>query len=111
MLVISRSTNKGEYDPYDWATGIVPSATEYDKAAIYSLSHQDGGASVSFYAPDGSVVLEKDTTNPNAMQVAGYKVILRRNTQITYDYGVLDMIFPGGPASASGVSDYDEIAP
>ncbi len=111
LLVISRSTNKGDYDPYDWAGGTAPASTENDKAAIYHMSHQEGGATVSLYAPRGSVVLERDATNPNAMQVAAHKVVMRRGTQITYDYGILDMLLPGGPASASGVSDYDEIAP
>ncbi len=111
MLVISRSTNMGEFDPYDWAAGGVPAATEYDKAAIYALSHQDDGATVSYYAPYGSVVLEKDSSRPNAMQIAARKLVMRRDTEISYDYGVLDMVFPGGPASATGISDYDEIAP
>jgi|GEM_PF-5661564 len=108
MLVISRSTNKGDYDPINYQNP-ADLTSENDKAAIYSLSRQDGGATVSFYAPNGSVVLGRDSSNPNAMQVAAYKVVMRRGTQITYDYGILDMIFPGGPTSASGVSDYDEI--
>ncbi|MEK7630531.1 MAG: hypothetical protein AAB417_00670 [Patescibacteria group bacterium] len=110
MLVISRSYNQGDYDPFNYQNP-TDLTSENDKAAIYSLSRQDGGATVSFYAPNGSVVLGRDPSNPNAMQVAAYKLVMRRNTQVSYDYGVLDMIFPGGPASASGVSDYDEIAP
>ena len=111
MLVISRSNNMGERDPIDPLTGLPPAVSESNLAAIYSFSQQDSGATVSFYAPNGSVVLERDGSNPNAMQVTARKLIMRRYTQLNYDYGILDEIFPGGPASAFGIGDYDEVAP
>ena len=56
-------------------------------------------------------MLERASGSVNAMQVTALKLVMRRGSQITYDYGIIDMIMPDGPAQALGIGDYDEVSP
>jgi hypothetical protein len=116
LFAISRSTNMGEYDPLEYDSSGVNDNSAYNEgnqAAIYLRNHQDGGATVSFYAKDGSVVMDDNAGGqaPNAMQISARKLIMRRSADVTYDYGLLDMLLPGGPARTYGVGDYYEDVP
>jgi len=117
LLAISRSNNMGDLDPLEYTTsGGVNQNTSYNEgnqAAIYIRTHEDSGSSVSYYAKDGSVVMGSNGggEKANALQISARKLIMGREAEISYDYGLLDMLLPGGPAQTYGVGDYDEINP
>src|SRR3990167_1213758 len=112
MFVISRSDKKGEEDPLG-QDGLVVSGHEDDQAAMYLYPREDGGSTASYYAPHGSVVLKRvpGSASASALQVAAYKLIMERGTEVTYDYGIKDINFPDGPAQKIEIGDYDEVAP
>ena len=92
-----------------------PARTAATQTQVYQLMGMYSNDRQGFATLDLTPLVSKlpfaDFDKLTGMQVAARKLVMRRNTNISYDYGVLDMVFPGGPASASGVSDYDEIAP
>ncbi|MSR76238.1 MAG: hypothetical protein EXS68_01435 [Candidatus Ryanbacteria bacterium] len=109
LFVVSRADKKGEEDPLDANGNTIHSG---DQASIYLYSREDGGSPASYYAPKGTIVMERTGSNSaDAMQVAAYKVIMQRSSTIEYNYGVQYIELPDGPAQTLGVGDYDEVAP
>ncbi|MSR76242.1 MAG: hypothetical protein EXS68_01455 [Candidatus Ryanbacteria bacterium] len=116
IFVITRSTNKGDMQPFELSGSTVFDKTyptnvgtqhKGNPAAIYTAT--DTRDEVLLYAPDGTVVLANtNASSPTrVMQVMAHGLIMRQETEIQYEYGLPEATIPGG--AAFGVGSYAEI--
>ena len=119
IIVASLSSNMGSQKPLksdgtNWSVGdaITRGDANYgDEAAVYSASSQSSGATVVYFAENGSVVLpdSKGSGPKNALQVVARKIVMGLYAEISYRYGLNNLLILGGPAFAYTVGTYSEI--